>query len=185
VVAWVGNNIVPHEADLRAWLRRVGTPTHEIDDVVQEAYVRLAALQSVSHIRSGRAYLFTTARSVMLQRLRREQIVRIEAMSEVEALMLADSAPSPECQVGARMQLEKVLSIIDQLPERCREIFRLRKIEGVSQKEIAQRMRLPEHTVEAEASRGLKQIMKCLAKSGGNSGRTTFGNGEKRHDRGC
>ena len=163
VIAWVGSNIVPHEGELRAWLRRVGTPDDEIDDLVQEAYVRLAQLNSVNHIRNGKAYLFTTARSVMLQRLRREQIVRIEMMAEVESLNVADSSPSPERQVGARMQLEQILAIIDQLPDRCREIFRLRRIEGVPQKEIAARLRVPEHIVEAEATRGLKQIMRRLA----------------------
>ena len=166
VVAWVGSNIVPHEGDLRAWLRRVGTPDDEIDDLVQEAYVRLAQLGSVSHIRNGKAYLFTTARSIMLQRLRREQIVRIEMIGELESLNVADAAPSPERQVGARMQLEQVLAIIDQLPDRCREIFRLRRIEGVPQKEIAARLRLPEHIIEAEATRGLKQIMRRLCESG-------------------
>lgn len=163
VVAWVGSNIVPFEADLRSWLRRAGTPPDEIDDLVQEAYVRLAQLDSVAHIRSGKAYLFTTARSIMLQRVRRDQIVRIDMLAELDALNLMDAAPSPERQVGARMQLEQIMACVDELPERCREIFRLRKIEGVSQKEIAARMRLPEHTVESEASRGLKRIMERLA----------------------
>ena len=166
VIAWVGSNIVPHEAELRSWLRRGGTPADEIDDVVQEAYVHLAQLSSVSHIRNGRAYLFTTARSVMLQRVRREQIVRIDLIGELEGLNLVDGTPSPERQVGARMQLEYVLGIIDELPDRCREIFRLRRIEGVPQKEIAARLRLPEHTVEAEATRGLKRIMQRLAEGG-------------------
>jgi len=170
VIAWVGSNIVPHEGDLRAWLRKVGTPDDEIDDLVQEAYVRLAQLSSVRHIRNGRAYLFTTARSVMLQRLRREQIVRIEMIGELESLNIADAAPSPERQVGARLQLERILAIIDQLPDRCREIFRLRRIEGVPQKEIAARLRLPEHIVEAEATRGLKQIMRRLAEGGDSIG---------------
>jgi RNA polymerase sigma-70 factor (ECF subfamily) len=184
VVAWVGSNIVPHEGELRAWLRRVGTPDDEIDDLVQEAYVRLAQLSSVSHIRNGKAYLFTTARSVMLQRLRREQIVRIEMLAEVESLNVADAAPSPERQVGARMQLEQILAIIDQLPDRCREIFRLRRIEGVPQKEIAARLRVPEHIVEAEATRGLKQIMKRLAEGGDSFAAGGSGIGRRNYGRG-
>lgn len=165
IVAWVGSNIVPHEADLRAWLRGMAVPQEEIDDTVQDAYVRIAQLDSVAHIRNGRAYLFTTARSAMLQRIRRERIVRIDSMTEIEALTIEDMAPGPDRQVSARMELEHIRNLIEGLPDRCREIFRMRRIEGVPQREIAARMGVAEHIVEAQAVRGLKLILKALEAS--------------------
>lgn len=63
VVAWVGRDILPHEADVRAWLRRSMVPVNEIEDIVQDAYCRLAGMTEVGHIANPRAYFFTVARS--------------------------------------------------------------------------------------------------------------------------
>jgi RNA polymerase sigma factor (sigma-70 family) len=166
IVAWVGSNIVPHEADLRARLRRMAVPEQEISDIVQDAYLRISKLDSVAHIRSGRGYFFTTARTSLLQRIRHERIVRIDSMTEMEALTIADEDPGPERQASARQELARVRALIDALPDRCREIFELRRIQGVPQREIAERLGIPEHTVEAQAIRGLKLILKGLAGDG-------------------
>lgn len=162
IIAWVGSNIVPHEAALRTRLRRMSIPEHEIGDIVHDAYVRIAQMDSVAHIRDGRAYLFQTAKSVILQQLRRQKIIRIDAVSEIELRTLEDDEPDPERRVSARLELERVRSIIAALPDLCREIFELRRIQGVPQREIAARLGVPEHTVEAQAVRGLKLIMKAI-----------------------
>jgi RNA polymerase sigma-70 factor (ECF subfamily) len=166
IVAWVGSNIVPHEADLRVRLRRMAVPEEEIGDIVQDSYLRIARLDSIAHIRSGRAYLFTTARAVFLQRVRRDKIVRIDSLTEAEALRLYDSDPGPERRVSARLELARIRALIDALPDRCRQIFELRRIEGVPQREIAERLGIAEHTVEAQSRRGLKLILKALAEGG-------------------
>lgn len=168
IIAWVGSNIVPYEGDLRAWLRRRALPAQDIDDIVHDAYLCIAQLSDVKHIMNGRAYLFTTARSVMLRRIRRDRIVRIESMTEVEAMRLQDTDPGPERQASARQELARVQRLIAALPDRCREIFQLRRIEGVPQRQIAERMGLAEHIVEAQAVRGLKLIMKAIAQEEGN-----------------
>jgi len=163
IVAWVGSNIVPHEADLRARLRRMAVPEEEISDIVQDSYLRIAKLDSIAHIRNGRAYFFTTARAVLLQRVRRDKIVRIDSLTEAEALKLCDTDPGPERHTSARLELARVRTLIDALPTRCRQIFELRRIEGIPQREIAERLGIPEHTVEAQSRRGLKLILKAIA----------------------
>jgi RNA polymerase sigma factor (sigma-70 family) len=165
VIAWVGSEILPHERDLRAWLRRA-VAFDEVEDVVQEAYCRIAALDDVGHIRSGRAYLFTTARMLVLERIRRARVVSIEAVANVETLPAFDEDPSPERVVDGRRELARVQRLIDSLPERCRAVFRLRKIEGLSQREVAQRLGLPEHSVENDVGKGLKLILKAIAEGG-------------------
>lgn len=163
IVAWVGSHVVPHEADLRARLRRMAVPEDEVGDIVQDAYVKIARLDDVSHIRSGRAYFFSTARSVLLDRIRHNRIVRIDSLTEADALALADDDPGPERRASARQELERVRRLIAELPDRCRVIFEMRRIEGVPQREIAERLGIPEHTVEAQAIRGLKLILKAIA----------------------
>jgi RNA polymerase sigma factor (sigma-70 family) len=164
IVAWVGSNIVPHEGGLRAWLRRTSLPEDEINDIVQEAYVSIARLDSVAHIRNGRNYLFQAAKSAILQKVRRERIVRIDRLTELDALHLADEDPGPERRASGRQELERVRRLIAGLPDRCREIFELRRIQGVPQRDIAARLGLPEHTVEAQAVRGLKLIMRAITR---------------------
>lgn len=163
IVAWVAGNVLPHEAALRARLRRMAASREEIDDIVQDAYLNIARLKSVAHIRDGRAYLFTTARMILLQRIRRDRIVRIDRLTDVEALTLEDEAPGPERRASAIRELDRVRRLIDALPPRCREIFELRRIQGVPQREIAARLGVPEHTVEQQAVRGLRLILKAIA----------------------
>jgi RNA polymerase sigma-70 factor (ECF subfamily) len=144
----------------------MAVPEEEISDIVQDAYVQIAQLDSVSHIRNARAYLFTVARSVVLQRVRRDRIVRIDAMTEMQALTLVDDNPDAERRVSARMELARIRSIIETLPEPCREIFQLRRIEGLSQREIAQRLEISEDRVETYSQRGLTLVLRVLAAQG-------------------
>ncbi len=164
VIAWVGSNIVPHEAELRARLRRMAVAENEIGDIVQDAYLKIAHLEGVGHIRSGRAYFFATARSVLLDKIRRDRIVRIESLSEMDALGLVDDDPGPERRASARLELQRVGRLIADLPDRCREIFEMRRVYGLPQREIAERLGLPEHIIEAQAVRGLRLLMKAVAK---------------------
>ena len=103
IVTWVGSNIVPHEASLRARLRKMAISEDEISDVVQDAYLKISKLSTVAHIRNPRSYLYSTARSVLLDRFRRASIVRIDAVAEIEAFGFADDAPSPERRANARL----------------------------------------------------------------------------------
>lgn len=162
VVAWVGSNIVPYEGELRVRLRSMAVPEQEISDIIHETYLQLTKLDSVAHIRSGRAYFFQAARTVLLMRIRHERVVRIDSMTEMQALTLADDTPGPDRQVSARMELERVRRIIADMPDRCREIFELRRIQGISQRETAERLGIPEHTVEQQVLRGLKLIRQAL-----------------------
>ena len=78
-VRWLAHKILPHEQDVRVWLKRSLVTSNDVDDVVQEAYCRLANLKAVEQIESPRAYFFQTARSVVLEQMRRARIVRIGA----------------------------------------------------------------------------------------------------------
>jgi RNA polymerase sigma-70 factor (ECF subfamily) len=159
---WVGSEVLPHEADVRAWLRRALDP-EDLEDIVQEAYCRISSLDSIDHIRSGRAYLFTTARALVLERLRRARIVSIETVTEIDALAIVYDEPSPEQVAAGRRELARVRQLIAGLPDRCRRIFELRKIEGWSQRAVAEELGVPEHTVENDVARGLRLILRSIA----------------------
>lgn len=163
MIAWVGSEIIPHEAALRSWLARQSFDPDEISDIVQDAYLAITRLNGVAHIRNPRSYLFQTAKTAALMRLRRHRIVRIDLFDDLDNFEVPDDDPGPERRVAATLELERVRRIIAGLPDRCRQIFELRRIQGVSQREIARLLGLPEHTVEAQAARGLKLILRRIA----------------------
>lgn len=162
IIDWVALHILPHEAYVRAWLMRAMRRPSDVDDVIQEAYCQIAELETVAHIRNGRAYFLTAARSMLLQRLRRERVVRIEAITDLDALRMRDEGPSPERVTGARRELERVLGLIAMLPPVCRQVIELRRIHGFSQRETALRLGVTEAVVENNSIRGLKVILKAL-----------------------
>lgn len=163
IVAWLGREILPHEADVRRWLHRSQLPAGEVEDIVQEAYCRLSALTDTAHISNPRAYFFTVTRNVVMDHIRRSRVVRMETIAEIDTLNIAWDAPTPETITGARRELERVNRLIEQLPERCRRIFVMRKIEGLSQREIAASLGVTETIVENDVVRGLRLILKAIA----------------------
>lgn len=163
-VQWVAREVLVHEPALRSWLRKVAD-ANDVEDIVQESYYRISSLRDVSHIRNGRAYLFTTAKMVVLGHLRRSRIVSIEAVAEIESLQVASSAPSPEETAIYRNQLKFIQGLIEGLPERCRQVFRMRKFERLSQREVATKLGIPEHTVENDVAKGLRLIQQAIAQS--------------------
>lgn len=163
LVGWVGRYILPHEARLRNWLRSA-FPAIDVDDVVQEAYCRIATLERVSHINDPRQYFFKTARNIVLEQLRRDRIVSIEAATGLAELEQAAEVEcgNPERLTSDRRMLARVEQLIATLPERGRQIFRMRKIDGLSQRDISTRLGVSESVVENEVSRSLDKIVRAL-----------------------
>jgi len=177
IVAWIAKGVLPHEPQLRAWLRRSMAQEQDIDDVIHETYCRLASLASVEHIENPRAYFFEVARNVVLEEMRRARLARIELVAEIEALHVPDESPSVERIVAGHRELALVQSLISALPDRCRQVFVLRKIHGLSQRQIASTLGETEHAVEKQVARGLRLILKALAKIEGSSDLALSGRG--------
>jgi RNA polymerase sigma-70 factor (ECF subfamily) len=162
-IDWIAAEILPHEPAVRQWLRQLAHWRHEEDDLIQEAYCRLARLADTSAIASGRAYFFTVIRNLMVERIRRDRVVRIETVAEIDDLPVMDDGVPADRRVSAREQLKLVQKLIDTLPARCRGVFLLRRIEGLSQRQTAERLGVTENVVEKEVARGLRIIMAELA----------------------
>jgi RNA polymerase sigma-70 factor (ECF subfamily) len=165
--AWLGCHILPHEASLRQWLaRRPVDVGCDIDDIVQEAYAILAGLERVDHIRNPRNYLFEVAKSVILQALRRSRVVTIDALTSTEVMQIPEEAPSPERVAADRQELSHVTALIAALPARCREVFTLRKLQGLSQKDVARQLDIAESTVEKHMIKALALLTNAIGRGG-------------------
>ncbi len=182
---WLAEHVLPCEPTLRAWLQR-RLPVHQdVDDVIQETYAILAALTDVSHVRQPRAYVYSVAQSVVLQQLRRAQVVSIEAVAEIERVAASGEEACPERTASSRQELARIGALIDSLPDKCRQAFVLRRVEGYSQREIAQRMQISENTVEKHICKGIRVLMDSMKRDGKDveEGRDRLGAGGARHAR--
>jgi RNA polymerase sigma factor (sigma-70 family) len=166
VVEWVRSNFLPFEAELRVMLRRVCASPAEVDDVIQETYYKVLQMGSMDHVREPRGFLVRISKNIVIDRMRRDAIVSIEAVANLEALEIADSAPSPERVALARAELRWVIGLIANLPDRCKEVFRARRIYGLSQSETADTLGISEGIVEKETMRGMGLISDMIARVG-------------------
>ncbi|MFT3998223.1 MAG: sigma-70 family RNA polymerase sigma factor [Asticcacaulis sp.] len=163
---WLSQHVLPHEAALRQWLSGWRLDTLDIDDVVQETYAVLASRPSVSDIRNPRAYCFQTARSIILMHLRRSKVVSIRAVEDVERLGPVADEASPEQQVSDREQLHRLAMAMGELPEQGRQAVFLRFIEGLSQREIGQRMGISENAAQKHIVKSVHRLMNIFGRGG-------------------
>lgn len=163
---WLARHVLPHEAALRAWLRKRPIAGLEADDIVQETYARLSMVASVDGIRHPRSYIFSTAHSVMMTFMRKSRVIPMRPFLEFEADSIADDYPDPEMIVIDRDELFHLGRAIAALPSRIREVFVLRRVEGLSQREVALRLGLSENTVEKHMGKGLRRLADILSQDG-------------------
>jgi RNA polymerase sigma-70 factor (ECF subfamily) len=163
LVLWVAREVMPHEPAVRAWLARSVVAPEDADDIIQDAYCRISALDSVAYIESPRAFFFQIVRNLLLNQIKRSRIVRIDAALDAEHI---EHSPSPETVAGDKREWSRVQRLLAALPERCRTVLELRKIDGIAQKDIAARLGISENVVENESSRGLRQILQGLREQG-------------------
>ncbi|ESQ92667.1 RNA polymerase sigma factor [Asticcacaulis benevestitus] len=162
IVNWIAAEIMPHEKSVRAWLRRLKVNQDEIDDLIQEAYCNLAGLERIDHIVCPDRYFFLTARNLLNDKRRRAKVIRFEGLAEMDSLDMTSDDPSPERIISARREWEAVARVIRSLPSRCRRVFELRKVHGMSQKLIAQQLNISESAVENEGVKGMRLILQAL-----------------------
>lgn len=153
---------LPHEAEVRRWLRRVTRGRYDESDIIQEAYYRIWRSATQTPIRAPRSYFFQVARNILLEQLRHDRVVSILAMAEIDAQGIPSEEPSVDRIVAGRSRLALVLQLIEELPARSRQIFKWRKIEERSQREIATRMGVSENVVEKEVARGLRYLLRKI-----------------------
>lgn len=158
-IAWIAAEIVPHETDVRQWLRRSTLRGVDVDDVVQEAYARIAASAGLAAVREPRAYFFTVVRNLALEQMRRARVTPIAAVADLQSSFIVDEGADPEQVAADRDELRQVLAMIERLPDRLKQVLRLRRIDGLPQKEIARRLGVPESTVEKRAAKALKLLL--------------------------
>jgi len=162
LAAWVLREVMPHEPGIRAWLRQRGQSAEDIDDLIQDAYAKLAGVTAFAQIAQPGGYFFQIVRNLMIDSIRRARVVRIDTVGHLTDHGAVNDYETPERIAVVRNELNWVMRSLEGLPERCRDIFKLRKIDGLSQREIAARMGVSESIVENDAAKGLALLMRAM-----------------------
>jgi RNA polymerase sigma-70 factor (ECF subfamily) len=155
---WFVDEVMPHEPILRAYLRRKFPQlTTEVDDVVQESFLKTFRAKAEGKLHSARGFLFTAAHNLALDIFRRRQrISPVERrLADAQALTIENPSP-PECSIHAQ-ELELLTEAIESLPVRCRQVLKLRKIYGLSHREIGIQLGISERTVNVQVGIGLRR----------------------------
>lgn len=159
---WFVREVLPLEAVLTQFLHHNWRNKSEIPDLRQDIYIKVYQAAQRQIPERTKPFLFATARNHLITRLRDESIVPIEAIADPDTLSIAADTPGPDRSAIARDALRRLQAALDRLPPRCREAVVLRKIEGLSVREIAERMGVAEKTVKNHLTEGVRSLANSL-----------------------
>ena len=159
---WFVREVLPLEAALMQFLKHNWHNKSDIADLRQEVYQRVCEASQTQLPDQAKAFVFRTARNLLIDRIRREQVVPIDAAADIDALNIAIDTPGPERNAIARDELRRLQAALDRLPPRCREAIVLGRIEGLSGAEIAARMGINESVVSRHLARGIHALAHML-----------------------
>ena len=160
--AWFAGNILPHEAALTRYLRRAWRNPADVPDIRQDVYIRVYESAADRRPELPKAFLFATARNLLTDRIRRGRIVSIDYTQDLDSLNVLIDDLSPEQRLSAREELGRLAKALDALSSPCRDVIWLRRVEGLSQREAAQRLGMLEGTLESHLCRGLRALAEAL-----------------------
>lgn len=165
---WFVEEVLPLEGMLTRTLRRQWRRGDDVADLRQDIYLKVyEAARRDGFPENPRAYLFAVARNAIIDRARRLQVVDIEVAADADLSDRLVDEQSPETIVSSRRELRNLEQAIDSLPTRCREVIVLRKVEGFSQKEIAEKLGIAVGTVEKQITIGIRSLAEYLSNQAG------------------
>jgi RNA polymerase sigma factor (sigma-70 family) len=149
------DQIFGHRAALQKYLRKFTSGAEDVEDLVQEAYVRVCALPAGQEVASPRALLFRIARNLAVDRARQRFTRATDDVADFEPLNVSSTEAEPDEQVDVSRRFESFCAAVDSLPPLCRRVFVLRKVYQLSHDEIAQVLGLSRSTIEKHVAKGL------------------------------
>jgi len=156
----VSSAFLENDTFIKRFLARFFSNQQDIEDVAQEAYLRAYVAEQQKDIEQPKAYLFRIAKNLALTKLTRKSKKITDYLEECGSSVVIEYGAAADSEVEALESLGLYCEAVAALPEKCRQVFLLRKVHGLAHKEIAERMSLSVSSVEKYLLRG---ILECKA----------------------
>lgn len=156
-----------NHAFLKRFLARFFSDRQDIEDVAQEAFLRAYVAEQQKEIEQPRAYLFRIAKNLALTKLTKKSKNITDYLEESGASVVIEWGAAADSEVEAEESLGLYCEAVAALPEKCRQVFLLRKVHGLAHKEIAERMSLSVSSVEKYLFRGVLECRTFVQKHEG------------------
>jgi RNA polymerase sigma factor (sigma-70 family) len=169
---WFVAEVAPHEAALRNWLRVRFPSISDRDDLVQESFLRVWRARTRGPIASIKAFLFATARNLACDTLK-QRFPQVDLGESGVSTVLDEHANTAET-VARAQELEMLHDALQSLPERCRQVFTLRRLYGLTQRQIAAQLGISEKTVEAQNTIAMHKCVRFFEQAAARSTRASI-----------
>jgi RNA polymerase sigma-70 factor (ECF subfamily) len=154
---WFAEEVQPHEPALRAYLRRRYPTMGDIDDVVQESFLKAFLAWQRGRLTSVRGFLFTVAGNLTVSLFRRRKFIAPVPVNEMTALRVVKDDADVVENLCTREELALIAGAVAVLPERCRQVAALRLFDGRDCRDIARELGISEATVRVQLARAMKK----------------------------
>jgi RNA polymerase sigma-70 factor (ECF subfamily) len=156
---WFIREVIPLELSLTSYIRRNWRVAEDVLELRQDIYENALIGARRALPSNTRAYVYAIARNRLINHARRASIVPIETIAELDSVPRAIDIFAAERGLTARDELRRAKEGIDKLPARCREIILLHKVQGLTDREAAQRLGVSVETVRRQIKLGMKALI--------------------------
>ena len=156
----VSRAFVENHSSIKSFLGRLLTRREDIEDIAQEAYLRAYVAEQSRGIDQPAAYLYRSARNLALTKLTQKSRQMTDLIDDLGPAVVLEGDTPLEEHVAAEESLGLHCEAVAHLPEKCKQVYILRKVYGLTHKEIAERMSLSVSSVEKYM---LKGVLACRA----------------------
>lgn len=154
----ISTTFLKYRSSLMRYISRYIHQPQDIEDIVHETFLRTYAAGISTQIQSPRAFLFKTAKNLALKHLDKSSVRLTDYVGDLDALEVSMDEFSTEARVETQERFLAFCRAVRTLPLQCRRVFILRKVYGLTQKEVAEQLEISISTVEKHLAQG---IIKC------------------------
>jgi len=146
---------IENESFIKKFLARFFYQPQDIEDVAQEAYLRAYVAEQSKHIERPKAFLFRVAKNIALNKLGKKSQQITDYIEDLGGSEVIQGTSNVVDELEAEQALGLYCEAVATLPDKCRQVFLLRKVHGLTHKEIAQRMSLSVSSIEKYLFKGV------------------------------
>lgn len=142
------------------------TNADDVDDIMQEIYVRAFRSKRNEKLVFAKAYLYRVARNLAFKTNKKKSNPLEQLVEDFADQGIIDNIALPDEQLHQKQRLRVFFEAVDRLPPQCRKVFILRQLDGLSHQEISRRLGISTSTVEKHIAKGLRLSAQYMADAG-------------------